>query len=114
MPETPSAELTHILESPRRLAVEQEKEEALQRQANGLISEVMGALEGAQAIELVHRVDQLHDSLGDCAGRMARAARASSARAELINIVADFIRSDLAGRPAVRVTSITGDTPEAA
>jgi hypothetical protein len=114
MPKTSSAEITHIFESPRRLAVELDKEEALKRQANGLINEVMGALEGTQEIKLVHRVDQLHDSLGLWAGRMAWAARAEVARAESINIVDDFIRSDLAGRPAVRVTSITGDTPETA
>jgi len=77
--------------------------EALHRQAGVLIAEVKDALEGTQEVEIVHRLEQLRDSLGDQAGRLAWSAQAEAARAQVINIVNNFFRSKLTGHPAIRV-----------
>ena len=77
--------------------------EALHRQAGMLIAEVQDALEGTQEVEIVHRLEQLRDSLGDQAGRLAWSAQAEAARAQVINIVNNFFRSKLTGHPAIRV-----------
>ena len=103
MPETPSAELTRILESADRLGVELDEEEALQRQANALIAEVKGALGGTQEIQIVPRPEQLCDSLGDQAGRFAWMMQAEGARSEVINIVDYFFHSKHTGHAGIRV-----------
>ncbi len=103
MPETLSAEPTRILELADRLGVELDEEEALQRQASALIAEVKGTLGGTQEIEIVPRLEQLCDSLGDQAGRFAWMMQAEAARSEVINIVNDFLHSKHTGHAGIRV-----------